>query len=226
MASVIRRARSSRATQEFAVIGLGRFGISVARTLVERGHTVLGLDRDPAIVQRFADQVTQALSLDSSDEEALREVDIASYGTVIVAIGQNFEANLMTTVALKSLGVQSVICKATTMVHRDILLRVGADRVVLPEHDGGRRIAEELSMPEILHEIPLPGDKRLTELLIPSTMVGHPVSGAVEGYEISVVALVRGEKVLVHPPRYEVLQESDVLIVIGTAEDIERLSTR
>ncbi len=132
---------------EFAVIGLGRFGSSLALTLAERGFSVLGIDRDRSIVQALAGRLTQTVALDSTDEQALRAVDIPSFDTVVVAIGSNFEANLLTTVAVKSLGVPHVICKATTDRQRTILLRVGADRVILPEHEAGCRLAQELAAP-------------------------------------------------------------------------------
>ncbi|HZH97967.1 MAG TPA: TrkA family potassium uptake protein, partial [Fimbriimonadaceae bacterium] len=154
-------------TQEFAVIGLGRFGFSLAKRLVSLGHTVLGVERDSAISQQYADELTQTVSLDSTDEDALREVDITSYETVVVAIGTNFEANVMTTVALKELGVRNVICKAATLRQRDILLRVGADRVVLPEHEGGARVAQELATPGILDEIRLFEEVKVSELRVP-----------------------------------------------------------
>jgi trk system potassium uptake protein TrkA len=120
---------------EFAVIGLGRFGSSLARTLVSRGASVLGIDRSPEPVQELADELTQTVVLDATNEAALREVDIAVFSTVIVAIGSNFEANLLTTVALRELGVNNIICKALNLRQRDILLKVGANRVVLPEYE-------------------------------------------------------------------------------------------
>lgn len=126
------KAAPSSNKNEFAVIGLGRFGSSLARTLVSRGASVLGIDRSPEPVQDLADELTQTVVLDATNEAALREVDITSFGTVIVAIGSNFEANLLTTVALRELGVANIICKATNLRQRDILLKVGAHRVVLP----------------------------------------------------------------------------------------------
>ena len=120
---------------EFAVIGLGRFGSSLALTLAGRGYTVVGIDRDRALVQEFADELTQTVALDATDEDALRAIDIASFDTVVVAIGADFESNLMATVALKSLGVRHIVCKALSERQQAILLKVGADRVVLPEYE-------------------------------------------------------------------------------------------
>lgn len=141
--------------QEYAVIGLGRFGSSLARTLMSRGASVLGIDRSPEIVQQMADELTQAVVLDATDENALRDIGITDFHTVIVAIGSNFEANLLTTVALRELGVPNVICKALTIRQRDILLKVGATRVILPEHEAGQRLALELLNPGMLGQLEL-----------------------------------------------------------------------
>jgi trk system potassium uptake protein TrkA len=116
----------------------------VALALAEQGYSVLGIDRDRDLVQRLADDLTQTVALDATDDDALRAVDITSFETVVVAIGTDFESNLMATTALKALGVRTVICKALTERQQTILLRVGADRVVLPEYEAGRRLADDL----------------------------------------------------------------------------------
>ena len=130
---------------EFAVIGLGRFGSSLALTLVKNGYTVLGLDRDRELVQSLADDITQTVALDATDEDALREVDITAYSTVVVAIGNDFESSVLTTVTLKDLGVGNIVCKALDDRQRSVLLKVGADSVVLPEHEAGQRLAYTLT---------------------------------------------------------------------------------
>ena len=126
------------------MIGLGRFGSSLALRLVELGHSVLGIDRDREIVQRLADDLTQTAVLDASDEVALQDVGITAFDAVIVAIGADFESNLMATTALKGLDVPLVIAKALSDRQRTILLRVGADRVILHEIEAGQRLADEL----------------------------------------------------------------------------------
>lgn len=211
--------------QEFAVIGLGRFGSSLAQTLVERGHTVLGIDRDPALVQAWSDKITQTLALDTTDENVLREIDIAGYETVIVAVGTNFEANLMTTVALKAVGVRTVICKAATERQQGILRSVGADRVVLPEHESGSRIAQELSTPGILNDIPLVGSKRVSELRVPRSMIGHTLREVEmeKRFGLCVAAAVRGEQVVIAPKEDFILGPEDLLVVIGESDDIIKI---
>lgn len=212
------------ARQEFAVIGLGRFGSSLAETLVANGHTVLGIDRDPVIVQQLADDLTQTVSLDTTDEDALMEVDIQSYETVVVAIGTHFESSLLTTVALKSLGVRNVICKAATQRHHDILMKVGADRVILPEHEAGSRVAHELSALGILDQISLPGTRRVTEVRLPQRLHGRSVAQAEfeKLHRLHVSALIRDDRLHVCPEPEVVLQDGDLLILIGEEEDIFR----
>ncbi len=218
--------KSGESRQEYAVIGLGRFGTSVARTLVEAGHTVLGIDRDESYVQRYSHLITQTLALDSTDEEALKEIDIVSYQTVIVAIGTNFEANLLTAVALKSLGVKTVICKATTEIQRDILLKVGVDRVVLPEFEAGERLATMITSPAVVGQMMLCPGYRVSEVQVPRALVNMSLedSNIAGRFGLSVVALQRGSNVIPTPKKSTVLREDDFLVVIGADEAVLKLS--
>lgn len=213
--------------QEYAVIGLGRFGTSVAKTLVEEGHTVLGIDFDMQLVQRYSHLITQTIALDSTDEEALKEIDIVSYKTVIVAIGTNFEANLMTSVALKNLGVQTVICKATTELQRDILLKIGVDRVVLPEFEAGERLATMITSPSVVSQMMLCPGYRVSEVQVPKALVDLSLADAdIAGrFGLSVVALQRGSNVIPTPKKGTVLRADDYLVVIGADEAVQKLSS-
>ncbi|MCG8353092.1 MAG: TrkA family potassium uptake protein [Chloroflexales bacterium] len=210
--------------KEFAVIGLGRFGTSLAMTLMEQGFHVLGIDRDTEIVQRLSDQITQAVSLDSTNEDALSAVDIISFDTVVVAIGNNFEGNLMTTVALKSLGVKHVVCKALTERQQAILLRVGADRVVLPEHEAGQRLAWVLAEPRVLDHLELGPGFSVAELRVPPSMVEHTLieTDMRRRYGINVLAVRRGSALTVSPPVNYIFEENDILLVIGADTSIAR----
>jgi len=218
--------RNSVLDQEFAVIGLGRFGTSVARTLVESGHTVLGIDSDPALVQRYSHVITQTVALDSTDEEALKEIDIQSYDTVIVAIGTNFEANLMTTVALKSLGIKRVVCKATTEMQRDILKRVGADQIVLPEFEAGERLAMMITSPTVVSQMVLSPGTRVSEVVVPKALIDKTLEAAdIPGrFKLSVVAIQRGMNVMPTPKKSTVLRAGDMLVVIGPDDAVQKLS--
>ncbi len=202
---------------EFAVIGLGRFGSAVALNLTERGYSVLGVDRDPQIVQGLADRLTQIVALDSTNEDALRAVDIASFDTVVVAIGTHFENNLMTTVTLKSLGVRRVVCKAVSERQQQILVRVGADEVVLPEHEAGARLAWRLAEPRVLDHLELGAGFSVAEVRVPQWLVGQSLmmSGLRKRYNINVLAIRRAGQMIVTPPADMLFARDDMILIIG-----------
>ena len=212
--------------KEFAVIGLGRFGRAVVRTLNERGHSVLGIDRDAEAVQYMSKECTQALVMDSTNEDALRSIGINAFDTVIVAIGTDFESNLITTVALKSLGVRQVISKALSRRQKDILLKVGADQVIQPEADAGKRLAMELTTPNLLDLIPLGKTHSVLELRTPDSIVGKTLAELDfrNRFGGSVVAVMHKDSVTVDPPANLVLGQSDIIVVIGLTEKIAALT--
>jgi trk system potassium uptake protein len=130
--------------KDFLVVGLGRFGQAVSQRLMERGHRILGVDSDLKIVQDVSNWITQAVQLDVTSIEALREIEAGEFDTAIVAIGSNFEASILATIFLKELGVHTVIAKALSTVHEHVLLRVGADEVIFPERQAGYALGERL----------------------------------------------------------------------------------
>lgn len=211
---------------EYAIIGLGRFGASLARALMENGNSVLGIDNDAQLVQRISGELTHAAILDATDESALRDVDITSFETVIVAIGADFENNLLATVALKNLGVSHVISKAVTNRQREILLRVGADRVVQPEHDAGLRLAEELMAPTVLERVHLGPDFSAVELRTPRSLAQQTLAQLDLRNRMGVTILVikRDEQLLVSPPGDTVLMKDDLLLVLGANDDLQAFS--
>jgi trk system potassium uptake protein TrkA len=202
---------------EFAVIGLGRFGSAVALNLLARGFAVLAIDRRPAVVQELSDRITQVVALDATSEEALRAVDIASFDTAVVAIGTDFESNLLTTFALKSLGVHRVVCKAMSERQRDILLRVGADKVVLPEHEAGARLAWHLADPQVLDHLDLGVGVSVAEVVVPRWLVGQSLMNSAlrKRFGINVVAVKREGRMIVTPTPDMVFATEDVIQVIG-----------
>ncbi len=126
--------------KELAIIGLGRFGGSLARRLESLGHPVLGIDVEPRTVKEIADEITETVVLDATDEDALRQVDITAFQTVVVAISSNFEASALITSTLKIMGIPHVIAVSNSDRHRQILLRIGADRVILPDEESGYQL--------------------------------------------------------------------------------------
>ncbi|MCG9894736.1 MAG: TrkA family potassium uptake protein [Fimbriimonadaceae bacterium] len=212
--------------REFVVIGLGRFGTSLATTLVKEGHSVLGVDTDPNLVQRHSHEITQTLCFDTTDEEALREADVTAYETAVVAIGSAFEANLMTTVALKSLGMKTVICKASTERQKSILLNVGADRVVLPEQNSGARLAREIVIPSVTEQIGLAGGYTASQMIAPDSMLGLSLadSDVERKYGILVAGVGRDGRFLSMPKKTLVVRPDDEILVIGPLEGVVGLA--
>jgi trk system potassium uptake protein len=204
---------------EFAVIGLGRFGATLARRLESLGHIVLGMDRDMGRVQEISDEITSAVSLDATNDDALEEVDIASFGTVIVAIGDNFEDNALITAYLKERGIPRVITLAQTSRHRALLQRIGADQVILSDEDSGNRLAEALATPNMMERVVLDTSHSLTELKVPSSLVGQPVK-ALEQYGITVLLIQRPDCLLPNPGAETAMQQGDTLFTVGPREKL------
>ena len=212
--------------KEFAVIGMGNFGRSVARYLSEKGYSVLAVDKDAGQTQSISEFCTQAAVIDATREESLKSLDIASFDTVIVAIDSDFESNLISTTALKALGVRHVICKALTQRQKDILLKIGADQVVMPEADAGRRLALELAIPNLLEQISFGDNYNLLEFCVPDTMAGKSLRQLRlrNRYGANVVALRHEGEVKISPDASHVVEANDILILIGPTERIKRMT--
>ncbi|RPJ20387.1 MAG: TrkA family potassium uptake protein, partial [Planctomycetaceae bacterium] len=144
------RGRLMRNRKQVVVIGLGRFGSSLAHTLVELGHEVLGIDKNLDAVNAAADFVTQSVQADASGEEALKEIGVRNFDIGVVSIGEDVKSSILITLLLKRLGVQWVVSKAADELHGEILRRVGADRVVYPESETGVRVAHGLAVPAVV----------------------------------------------------------------------------
>lgn len=208
---------------EFAIIGLGRFGGSLARRLETLGHPVLGIDIDPRIVKEIADELTEAVVLDAMDEEALQQVDITAFQTVVVAISDNFEANALITSTLKGLGIPHVISESNSRRHREILLRIGADRVILPKEESGYQVADELSIPGMLERLHLSQDFSLIEIKIPRALVGKGIE-VCEPYEVNIVLILRGDELILNPDRSAQFSPEDILVLVGEKRRLAEFS--
>lgn len=211
--------------REFAVIGLGRFGTSVARTLYELGHSVMGIDEDEGKVQALANQITHVVQADATDENTIRSLGLRNFDTVIVAIGQNLEANILITLMLKELGVRKVVAKAATDAHGKVLERVGADRVVFPEKDMGAKLARFLAQTNILDFIELTPDVSLVEFSPAESFHGKDLRqlDLRARFHVTVLAIRRGREVIISPPADEPLQAGDIVVAIGKNDNLARL---
>lgn len=214
------------AKQEFAIIGLGRFGTSLALTLVDMGNTVLAIDQDAGLVQELADDLGQTVALDATDEAALRSVGIQAFDTVVVAIGADFESNILVTALLKELGVRRVVCKALTERQKTILLKVGADEVVLPEHEAGIRLARRLVAPDLINELELDPNTHLVQMRVPDALIGHTLRELDLPKRFGVMVMgIKNQSMRVVPSADAVLNAGDVLLLLGPAEAAARLET-
>ena len=209
------------------VVGLGRFGAAAALELMALGHEVLAIDIDAALVNRIAPQVTHAVELDASDEAALRSIGAGEFEHAIVAISSHTETSIFATMALKRLGVRNVVAKAANELHGAILERVGADRVVYPEHEMGQRVSHVLSVPHAIDYLDVAPQFGIVKIRLPDAYVGKTLAEIdLQGrFKLSPIALRRGNHVTVIPALDERVNEGDELILLGRDERLEALGT-
>ncbi|MBS5885357.1 MAG: TrkA family potassium uptake protein [Clostridium sp.] len=213
------------ANKQFVIIGLGRFGSSIAKTLYSLGNDVLAIDKDEDIVQEIADSVTHAVQLDATDENALRALGIRNFDVAVVTIGDNIQSSIMATLLVKELGVKYIIAKGHSDLHAKVLYKIGADRVVLPEKDMGVRVAHNLVSANILDYIELSEDYSVMEIQVLNEWSGKTLNELRlrSKYGINVMAIKRGDEVNLSPSAEDIIEDNDVIVAIGSAEDLNRL---
>jgi trk system potassium uptake protein len=209
------------------VLGLGRFGASLASELVRRGTEVLGVDSNQRVVQEVADELTHSAVADTTDVEALRQLDVPAYQRAVVGIGTDLEASILTTAVLVDLGIPNIWAKAISRQHGRILERVGAHHVVLPEHEMGERVAH-LVTGRMLDYIEFEDDFAMVKTSPPPDVVGRPLSEtAVRNRDrITVVGVKRPGEAFTYATENTVLQAQDLLIVSGKIDDVEAFADR
>lgn len=214
-----------RVKKQYIVLGLGRFGASLAVSLCRMGHEVLAVDASPALVEEVSPHVTQAVQADAADEEALRALDVGSFDAAIVAIGTDIRASVLVAVLCKEMGVGYVAAKAVDELHAKVLRKVGVDRVIFPEREMGVRMARWLTTPNILDLAELSGEDRIAEILTPRPWLGRTLAeiDVRRQYGVSVIAIKRGERLMASPGGEECLQAEDVLLVLGKHSQLERI---
>lgn len=215
----------ARNGHEFVVIGLGRFGTSVATTLVEHGRNVLAIDSDRDRVQHLSTILPHIVELDATNVDALRQVGVENFDTGLVCIGTDFESNLLATVLLQQLGVKNVFAKARTRTQSEILLQVGADEVILPEHEAGRRLGRKLAASHLVDFLEVNDEIGVVELLAPPSLWNHSLAelSLRQRHGLNVMAIRRGDDLIVGPSASFRLKENDLLIAMGNIDQAERL---
>ncbi len=224
------------AENRFAVIGLGRFGTAIAQTLSQRGAEVLAIDSNEERIEDIKDEVTHAVTLDSTDLKALKSQNIQDMDAVVVSIGENFEALLLTTVLLMELDVKRIIARANGKHQLMILERMGIKEILSPENEVGIAVAERLLNPNIITSLQLPDNYEIVEIKTPKELINRTLAeiGLRNKYNLNLITLKRafesvvdGERIIDKhilgvPSAETILYEADTIIVFGKAKDIER----
>lgn len=213
---------------QFAVIGLGRFGSAASMELMKMGHSVLGADSSEKIINKYADQLTNAVILDVTDREALEELGLDNYDVVLVAIGTEFQASLLCVVHLKSLGIQEIWVKATSHAQHLILSKLGVTRIIHPEEEMGIRIAQALSYPMVNDYISMGNGEFVVEINVSEKLQGvtlrHILSK--EPDALHVLLAKRKTQVTVHPSLDFELHANDILVLSGQLSTLRAIAPR
>jgi trk system potassium uptake protein TrkA len=213
---------------QFAVIGLGRFGSSLALTLVREGYEVLGIDKNEEIVNRMADKLTYAVVANTIEEDVMRSIGLRNFDCVVVAIGDDIQASILTAQMLKEMGVKLIVAKALSDIHGKVLRRIGVDRVIFPERDMGERVAHQLISPNLLEFIELSDEYSIAELSVPVKLAGQTLRevNLRAKYGFSAVAIRKQNQVIIAPSADDILETGDVMVVIGTLEQINNFERK
>ncbi len=214
--------RHESAPSRVTVIGLGRFGSSVARVCHELGYEVTAIDTDEKRVAEAADYATLAAQADGSDEEALLSLGVDRSEVAVVGQGQHIEESISCALILKRIGVPWVIAKAETDIHGEILIKVGANRIVFPEIEAGEQVAHSLEIQHLVAYMNLSQTCGVARLPLPETAV-HQTVGQIETARpgVSIILIQRGNLLLPRPASDETLQEGDTVLVAGLDEAID-----
>lgn len=220
--------KRSGAPERVSIIGLGRFGRSLAKTLHELGYEVTAIDLNEKLVQDASDWVTLAAQGDGTDQELLEQLNVQHSDVAVVAQGESLEASVLTTLLLKKLKVPWVVSKAKTHLHGELLNKVGADRVVFPEIDAGLRLAHSIGVRHIADYISLSPAAGVAKIDAPANMIGHTIEELTEGQQgrLNVLLIKRGQQLITVPHYQETVRSHDELIIVGADVDIERFVER
>jgi trk system potassium uptake protein len=217
-----RRIQPADPGDQVVVIGLGRFGGSVAEELVRLGFEVLGIDGRAEMIQRYADQLTHVAEADATSDEALAQLGVGDFRHAVVGIGSDIEASVLTTAALVDMGVPNIWAKAVTRAHGRILERVGAHHIVFPEHDMGHRVAH-LVGGRIIDWFQLDEDFAMVETVVPAPLVGRTLgeTGVRSKYGVTVVCIKPAGEGFTYATPETVLEKGAVVVVAGPSARAE-----
>ncbi|QSX08956.1 TrkA family potassium uptake protein [Alkalibacter rhizosphaerae] len=211
--------------KQFAVLGLGRFGYSLATKLYEQGYDVLAIDKDEEIIKGIADLVTFAVQADSTDISTLRSIGLKNIDVAVVSIASDIHASLMTVLHLQDLGIKEIYAKAQNEQHAKVLQKIGVEKVFLPERDMGRRVAQHIASSNILDLIELDPTHSVQEILVPKSWNQKTLTqlDLRARYGVNVIAIKRESGIVISPAATDPIFKEDVLIVVGENSDLIKL---
>lgn len=214
--------------KQYVVIGIGRFGSSVAKTLFALDNDVLALDADEDNVQRISDYVTHAVQVDATDESSLKSLGLRNMDVAVITIGADIQASIMATLIVKEMGVKYIIAKANNEIHAKLLYKIGADKVIQPERDMGIRVAHNLVSSNILDYIELSNNYNIAEIASTDEWVGKTIKeiNFRANHGLNVMAIKRNDKIEISPGPDYVIREGDVIVAIGDTKSLEKLEMR
>lgn len=214
--------------KSFAVIGCGRFGFSLAKTLFELENEVLVIDKNPDIVREISEYVSQAIEADATQESELSKLKLEKFDVVIISIGSDMEASIVATLIVKELGAKNIISQAQSEIHSRILRRNGADMVIFPELDAGIKIAHNLTSSNILDYIQLSPDFSVLEISVLESWHHRSLAELKlrNKYGINVIAVKRGADIIASPSPDFVLNKYDIVVIIGSSDNVKSIELR
>ncbi len=213
--------------KRFVVIGLGNFGMNAARALYKEGHDVLVIDSDEKKIERIKNEVNASIAADATDENVLKEFvsDIAD--AAIISLGENMEASVLTTLYLKELGIKRIIVKALNEAHRKVLERIGATETIFPEREAAVRLAQRLSVPNLIEHIPLAPEYSISQIETPTAFVGKTLKELQlpSRFGIQVIAIkdVLSDAFHVIPNAEFRIMPDSALLVIGKSDNLSKM---
>lgn len=209
--------------KSYVVIGLGRFGSTLARQLCKLGAEVLAMDVHNDLVQQVADDVTHAVVGDAQDKDVLRALGVRDFDCAIVAIGTNLAASVLTVMNLQELGVPYIICKAHDETHSRVLQKLGVNKVVIPEQENAARLARSLNSHNVLDYIELSEDYGILELPAPGSWIGKSLKelNIRAKLGVNIIAVENGGKTNVSPSADYTIREGDIMVVLGDNYSLE-----
>ncbi|MGN1165880.1 MAG: potassium channel family protein [Lachnospiraceae bacterium] len=211
--------------KQFAVFGLGSFGMSVAITLQQLGCEVIAVDHDKERVKDVADHVSFAMRADIGDPDVIRSLEPRNLDGIIIAAADNMEASIMATLSAKEINIPYVLCKARDDMHAQVLKKIGADAIVFPEEEMGKKVAKSLVSVNLTDWIALSPDYSILETAIPKSWVGKTLKelDVRKKYNVNVAGLKEGEKVEINPDPDMPLREDMILVLIGEDKSLENI---